>query len=288
MSTQRLSKVLVVDDDPVIGKSFDRVLSRQGYAVVTATNGEEALRKIASEEYDAVFTDIKMPGVDGITVAERIKAQRPWMPVVIVSGYATLENEARAKDAGVYAVLHKPLTPQMIEQSAREALHSGAEHGATEAEPPVPSPRTVEPEATVAVAPPPVAPTLPTPAPTTAATPPTPQVQPTPAAHEAHPVLRMIAAPFITLAFLTVGPFLGLAAMVVTPLWHFAKWLMARPTTQFSRWGRDIALFFAAPFLALAYIISLPFVGFGVIGWVAIKALLGRHGKTAEPHVELK
>ncbi|HRD94966.1 MAG TPA: response regulator, partial [Rubrivivax sp.] len=113
MNAQARTRVLVVDDDPVVCKSFDRVLSGKGYAVVTAGNGEEALRKIAAEAYDAVFTDIKMPGMDGIAVAEQIRAQRPWLPVVIVSGYATDQNEARAKAAGVRAVLHKPLSPEM-------------------------------------------------------------------------------------------------------------------------------------------------------------------------------
>ena len=117
-----LRKVLIVDDDPVVCKSFDRVLSGRGYAVVTVSDGAEALRKIAAEEYDAVFTDIRMPGMDGIAVAEHIKSRQPWLPVVIVSGYATAENEARARAAGVSAVLHKPLSPEMIENSAREAL----------------------------------------------------------------------------------------------------------------------------------------------------------------------
>src|SRR5512139_721363 len=117
-----LRKILVVDDDPVVGRSFDRVLSKRGYAVVTAGDGAEALRKIAAEEYDVVFTDIRMPGMDGIAVAERIRDRQPWLPVVIVSGYATPENEARARAAGVSAVLHKPLSPQMIEEGARDAL----------------------------------------------------------------------------------------------------------------------------------------------------------------------
>ena len=106
-----LRKFLVVDDDPVVGKSFDRVLSGRGYAVVTARDGPEALAKMAAEKYDVVYTDIRMPGMDGIAVAEHIKKHQPWLPVVIVSGYATAENEARAKAAGVSAVLHKPLSP---------------------------------------------------------------------------------------------------------------------------------------------------------------------------------
>jgi CheY-like chemotaxis protein len=76
-----LPRVLVVDDDPVIGQSFDRVLSGKGYAVITASNGEEALRKLKDESYDVVFADIKMPGMSGLEVAERIKASQPWLPV---------------------------------------------------------------------------------------------------------------------------------------------------------------------------------------------------------------
>ena len=121
-----LTKVLVVDDDPVIGKSFDRVLSKKGYAVITAESGAEALKKLAAEEYDVVYTDIKMPGMSGLEVAEQIKAQRPWTPVVIITGYGSEENEQRAKAAGVSAFLHKPLSPDMIEGSALAALESVA------------------------------------------------------------------------------------------------------------------------------------------------------------------
>ena len=75
-----LRKVLVVDDDPVISKSFNRVLAGKGYMVVSAENGQEALNKVASEQYDAVFTDIRMPGMDGIEVAEQMRAKQPVDP----------------------------------------------------------------------------------------------------------------------------------------------------------------------------------------------------------------
>jgi len=119
-------KVLVVDDDPVVGRSFDRVLSERGYAVITAPNGQEALDRMAREDYDMVFTDIRMPGMDGIDVAAEIKARQPWMPVVIVTGYGTAEAQARAKQVGVTAFLHKPLSSDAIEASAREALQVAA------------------------------------------------------------------------------------------------------------------------------------------------------------------
>src|SRR5208283_2024306 len=121
-----LRKVLVVDDDPVVRKSFDRVLSSKGYAVITAENGEEALRKLNEEKYDVVYTDIRMPGISGLEVAEEIKARRPWTPVVIITGYGTDAAEARAKAAGVSSFVHKPLSPEMIEDSARDALAAPA------------------------------------------------------------------------------------------------------------------------------------------------------------------
>ena len=92
-------KVLVVDDDPAVRKSIDRVLSSKGYAVITAENGEEALRKLNEEKYDLVYTDIRMPGMSGLEVAEQVKARRPWTPVVIITGYGTDAAEARAKAA---------------------------------------------------------------------------------------------------------------------------------------------------------------------------------------------
>ena len=61
-----LRKVLVVDDDAVVGKSFNRVLSSKGYIVTTAQNAHEALKQIREQEFDVVFTDIKMPGRDGV------------------------------------------------------------------------------------------------------------------------------------------------------------------------------------------------------------------------------
>ena len=120
MTTQ--ARVLVVDDDPVVAKSIDRVLTGKGYAVITASGGTEALEKLAQEKYDAVFTDIRMPGMDGFEVAKRIKATQPWLPVVIVTGYGSPESKARAKELGVAGFLHKPLSPEMIEESAREAV----------------------------------------------------------------------------------------------------------------------------------------------------------------------
>jgi CheY-like chemotaxis protein len=124
MSAMR--RVLVVDDDPVVGQSFKRVLSGKGYVVITAEDGYEALAKLQEEKFDLVFTDLRMPGMTGLDVAERVKARQPWTPVVIVTGYGSKTSEERARAAGVSDFLHKPLSPDMIEASTEKALFQAA------------------------------------------------------------------------------------------------------------------------------------------------------------------
>lgn len=247
MTARPLPKVLVIDDDPVVGRSFDRVLSNKGYAVVTASDGAEALRKMATEEYDAVFTDIKMPGMDGISVAEQIKRNRPWLPVVIVSGYATAENEARARAAGVSTVLHKPLSPQMIEQSAEEALRARLVEAAEAT-----NSATIETEAPIAAE--------------AAAVP----------APKGKAMAVAAGAPFIGLAYVLLLPIAGLVAIVGLPLWSAARWILTRPG-RIATWVRNVALFFAAPFVGLAYIVALPFVGLGALAVCGYRAVFARH-----------
>ena len=122
MSTNKL-QVLVIDDDAVVGRSFDRVLSEKGYEVSTALSGEEALETINETNFDVVFTDIKMPGMDGLEVTERIKARCPWTPVVVITGYGTDDNEAKASVLGASGFVRKPLTPEMIESITLKAVN---------------------------------------------------------------------------------------------------------------------------------------------------------------------
>ncbi len=239
-----IRKVLVVDDDPVVRKSFDRVLTGKGYAVITAENGEEALRKLNEEKYDVVYTDIRMPGISGLEVAEQLKAKQPWTPVVIITGYGSEEAEARAKAAGISSFLHKPLSPEMIEGSARTALA-------------VPEP-AVEVE--------PVVETLPV------------------AEEEVRPrnpllnILLFFAAPFIGLAYIIALPFVAFGAFVV-----FASRAAEKHHTlnKILTALKFVGLFLAAPFLGLAYVTIFPLVGLFMLAWMGGRALIGarpRHG----------
>jgi len=232
-------KILVVDDDPVVGKSFDRVLSSKGYAVITAENGEEALLKLNNEHYDVVFTDIRMPGISGLDVAERVKASQPWLPVVIVTGYATGSNEERAAAAGVSGFLRKPLSPEMIEASAEKALNDLA----AAVSPVLPTVQAAAQEAPMAAAPRSKTETL-------------------------KNIALFLAAPFIGLAYVLAMPLVALGTLT----WFTAKALAGKfPVVK------DIALFLAAPMIGLAYIVAMPFVGIGMLAWFGSKALLKRN-----------
>jgi CheY-like chemotaxis protein len=251
-----LRKVLVVDDDPVVGKSFDRVLSEKGYTVSSVPNGSDALDKLGREDYDVVFTDIRMPGMDGIEVAEQIKARRPWIPVVIVTGYGTAADETRAKAAGVSEFLHKPLSPEMIEGSARKAFRviEGGAPKALLAEMAAAAPRA---EVEAAVVP-----------------------QPAVAAEER--AWKTVALFLEKIALLLVAPFVGLAYAVALPFVGLAMLAWMGVDALANRWGnvarflKNVALFLAAPFIGLAYTVLFPFVGLGMLAWMAARALVKR------------
>ena len=74
-------------------------------------------------EFDLVFTDIKMPGMDGLEVTERIKERCPWTPVVVITGYGTEDNETKASVLGASGFVRKPLTPEMIESVTLKAVN---------------------------------------------------------------------------------------------------------------------------------------------------------------------
>lgn len=231
-------RVLVVDDDPVVGKSIGRVLSNKGYAVISARNGEEALSKLETEKYDLVFTDIKMPGMNGLEVAERVKASQPWLPVVIITGYGTDANEARAAAAGVSGFLRKPLSPEMIESSTEEALHESDAIFATE-------PAAAEVAAAMVAVSPEIA----------------------SSGNSFKNIALFLAAPFIGLAYVIAMPFVG-AGMLA--------WMGGKALANKFPMLKTMAMTISAPFIGLVFILVAPLVGIGALGWYGTKALLKR------------
>ena len=103
-------KILVVDDEEMVRALFEETLSKHGYGVVTAKNGTEGLELIKRQDFGLVFLDLKLPGMDGAELFRRIKAFRPNLLVVIITGYPNSDMMARALAHGPFGIIKKPFT----------------------------------------------------------------------------------------------------------------------------------------------------------------------------------
>ncbi|MBS1114728.1 MAG: acetoacetate metabolism regulatory protein AtoC [Nitrospirae bacterium] len=115
-------RILVVDDERDICRALEFLLSREGYKVVTAYSGQDALKKIESEEFDLVITDLKMEGLSGMEVLERAIVVRPTLIVVIMTAFGSVESavEAMKKGAGDYIV--KPFINEDVKMTVKRLL----------------------------------------------------------------------------------------------------------------------------------------------------------------------
>jgi len=107
-------KILFVDDDSAILSIVDKYLSREGYNVRLAKSGVEALKLLKDKKFDIVFTDFKMPGIDGIELLAKIKEYSPEIEVIIVTGHGTLESAVKAMKTGSYDYLQKPFKLDLL------------------------------------------------------------------------------------------------------------------------------------------------------------------------------
>ena len=102
-------RILVVDDDPLIRGALKDILEGiGGYKVDVAVNGLEGLNKIKRDEYDIIFTDLTMPKVNGMDLLKETRKINPSIPVVVITGFSTIENAVLAMKEGAYDFLTKP------------------------------------------------------------------------------------------------------------------------------------------------------------------------------------
>lgn len=106
--------ILIVDDELVMRRACQDVCNREGHRTQLAQNGYEALELLERDVFDLVITDLKMPGLDGIELLDRIKQQFPKIDVVIMSGFASIETAVEAIRLGAYDYFSKPMLPASI------------------------------------------------------------------------------------------------------------------------------------------------------------------------------
>ena len=108
-SREMEKQILYVDDEPEIRAMVEAYLARQGYRIALAANGHEAMEKVQSRKLDLVFTDLNMPGMNGLELLQAVKASQPRCEVIIVTGYGTVDTAVRALKLGAYDYLQKPI-----------------------------------------------------------------------------------------------------------------------------------------------------------------------------------
>ena len=116
------ASILVVDDEPAIQDILTWALSAEGYRVTTAGNGEEALARVESEEFDVIVTDIVMPGIDGLEVLERSRVLSPRAAVIVMTAYAALETAIAALRRGASDYLEKPFSVDLLKERVQRLL----------------------------------------------------------------------------------------------------------------------------------------------------------------------
>jgi two-component system nitrogen regulation response regulator NtrX len=117
-----VSAILVVDDEPNIRRMVARLLEAEGYSTREAAHGEAALAAVEVEEPDVVLLDLAMPELDGLGALGKLKERWPALPVVMMSGRATLTDAVQATKLGAFHFIEKPLTPEAVLLTVRGAI----------------------------------------------------------------------------------------------------------------------------------------------------------------------
>lgn len=101
--------ILIVDDELEFLELMTNRLQKRGFTVVTCSSGESALEAIGKEAFDAMVLDVKMPGMDGIEVLQRVKQGQPDLPVLLLTGHASVEAAMTGVESGAADYLLKPV-----------------------------------------------------------------------------------------------------------------------------------------------------------------------------------
>src|SRR3954451_17031782 len=115
-------QVLIVDDEPNLRKILSAQLSRDGYDVLTAEDGEQGLSVLREHHIDLVVTDLKMPKVDGMTLLREALREDPELPIVMITAHGTVDTAVEALKLGAFDYLTKPFDKDEVRQIVAKAL----------------------------------------------------------------------------------------------------------------------------------------------------------------------
>jgi DNA-binding NtrC family response regulator len=130
MNRMAKNAILIVDDEKNIRLTVSQAIVSADREVQTAVNGEEALAKLQEKDFALVLLDLKMPGMDGMDVLRWIRANRPQVPVVIVTAHGTIDSAVEAMKHGAVDYIQKPFSPREIRALVSKVVGPPVEAGA--------------------------------------------------------------------------------------------------------------------------------------------------------------
>jgi DNA-binding NtrC family response regulator len=121
MISMESPKALIVDDEPTICRSCEKILTREGYQVRIAYSGKQAMVQLEQETFDILFTDLKMAEMGGMELLEMLRSHYPDIVPVVITGYATIASAVETMKLGAFDYLPKPFTPEEMAAVAKKA-----------------------------------------------------------------------------------------------------------------------------------------------------------------------
>lgn len=117
-------RILVVDDEPNMQGLFKKILGKEGYDVVTAFSGEEAVKKLETEWFDLLISDLKMPGMNGLDLLKKVKHLTPTLPCIMLTAHGTIDSAVAAMKEGANDYLTKPVNIDEIKIVVKRVLEN--------------------------------------------------------------------------------------------------------------------------------------------------------------------
>jgi DNA-binding response OmpR family regulator len=119
-------KILIIDDESSLRETLGRILQRAGYAVQAAADGQQALDLVHHQAFNLAYLDLHLPGMDGIQILKEIRKLQPKLPVIMLTGFGTLQSAVEALRLGATDYLLKPFDPEVLVARTRVVLDEQA------------------------------------------------------------------------------------------------------------------------------------------------------------------
>jgi DNA-binding NtrC family response regulator len=120
-------KILAIDDEQIVLDSIKKILSTKDFETDVFLQAGAGIYQAITKDYDLVLTDIRMPNIDGLQVLRDIKRFKPHTPILIITGYATINNAVMAMRLGATDYIEKPFTPEQLIQAMTSAIEKAAQ-----------------------------------------------------------------------------------------------------------------------------------------------------------------